>query len=99
MSKTQRDPQRSLRELEVIVEGFEAPLRFQVSQSDFGKFMREMQRDVAMASNNLVLGTCAADQREALREELQDDWGLAMQITAEMQGDLIGARQVALKKP
>ena len=82
---------------ELEVEGFETPFCFEVTQSDFGRFLREAQRDVAMAANNLLLATCT--DREKLKTVFENDWGLPLQLLAPITEELTPARSVTVKKP
>jgi hypothetical protein len=84
------------REFVLEVEGIEEPFTFRVTQSDFGRFLREAQRDVAAAANNLLLGTCA--ERERLKAAFAADWGLALQLLAPIAEELTPARRVTVKK-
>jgi hypothetical protein len=84
------------REFVLEVEGVAEPFTFRVSQSDFGRFLREAQRDVAAAANNLLLGTCA--ERERLKAAFEADWGLALQLLAPIAEELTPARGVTVKK-
>ena len=58
--------------------------------------LREAQRDVAAAANNLLLGTCA--ERERLKAAFAADWGLALQLLAPIAEELTPARGVTVKK-
>jgi hypothetical protein len=84
------------REYVLEVEGVDEPFTFRVTQSDFGRFLREAQRDVAAAANNLLLGTCA--ERERLKAAFEADWGLALQLLAPIAEELTPARGVTVKK-
>ena len=84
------------REYVLEVDGIAEPFAFRVTQSDFGRFLREAQRDVAAAANNLLLGTCA--ERERLKAAFEADWGLALQLLAPIAEELTPARGVTVKK-
>lgn len=83
------------REFTIEVEGHE-PFDFIVTQADFGRFLRDAQRDILMGANNLLLATCADQER--LMAAFSDDWGLPLQILAPIQESLMGDRVVAVKK-
>jgi hypothetical protein len=85
-----------VRDFVLEVDGVEEPFTFRVTQSDFGRFLREAQRDVAAAANNLLLGTCA--ERERLKGAFEADWGLALQLLAPSAEELTPARGVTVKK-
>ena len=85
------------KQFELEVEGFEQPFVFEVTQTDFGRFLREAQRDVAMAANNLLLST--STERERLKAAFETDWGLPLQLLAPISEELTPARSVTVKKP
>jgi len=85
-----------VREFTLEVEGCEEPFTFRVTQSDFGRFLREAQRDVAAAANNLLLGT--SNERDRLKAAFESDWGLALQLLAPIAEELTPARGVTVKK-
>jgi len=87
----------TVKRFELEVEGFDQPFRFEVSQTDFGRFLREAQRDVAMAANNLLLAT--STERERLKIAFEADWGLPLQLLAPISEELTPARSVTVKKP
>lgn len=86
-----------VREFALEVDGFEQPFTFRIAQSDFGRFLREAQRDVAAAANNLLLATCT--ERERLKGAFAADWGLALSLLAPIAEELTPARSVTVKKP
>ena len=90
------EPNGKTREYVLEVEGIEEPFTFRVTQSNFGRFLREAQRDVAAAANNLLLSTCA--ERERLKAAFEADWGLALQLLAPIAEELTPARGVTVKK-
>ena len=85
------------KKFELEVEGFDTPFAFNITQSDFGRFLREAQRDVATAANNLLLST--STDREQLKTAFENDWGLALQLLAPISEELTPARGVTAKKP
>ena len=87
----------TLKRFELEVEGFEQPFCFEIGQTDFGRFLREAQRDVAMAANNLLLAT--STERERLKLAFEGDWGLPLQLLAPISEELTPARSVTVKKP
>ena len=89
--------QGSVREFVLEVDGVDEPFVFRIAQSDFGRFLRESQRDVAAAANNLLLGTCT--ERERLKGAFAGDWGLALSLLAPIAEELTPARSVTVKKP
>lgn len=80
----------------VEVEGESDPFEFNVTQADFGRFLRESQRDVAAAANNMLLATCVDQPR--LKKAFDADWGLALTIMGGIQDELIEVRNVTVKK-
>lgn len=69
---------------------------FEVTQADFGRFIREVQRDMLMASTNLLLDSCTDSER--LRKAFEEDWALPLQLIAPIQEELVQARNVTVKK-
>ena len=69
---------------------------FDITQADFSKFIREVQRDMLMASTNLLLDTCADSER--LRKAFEEDWALPLQLIAPIQEELVQTRNVTVKK-
>ena len=90
------EPVSRVREFVLDVDGIDEPFTFRVSQADFGRFLREAQRDVALAANNLLLG--ASVERERLKAAFEADWGLALQLLAPIAEELTPARSVTVKK-
>jgi len=87
----------SLRRLEIGVGGYDHPFKFTVALSDFQEFLREAQRDAAMATNNFLLRTCTDPTREQLLGNFEQHWGLPGLLMDKLATELVDLRAVHLK--
>lgn len=86
------------KQIEVEVEGYDAPFCFCVSQSDYAQLRREERKHEGMGAHNLLVRTCTSHPNRGLEAVMEEDWTLSDLLIGQVAETLGLLRAARVKK-